>query len=225
VAGSPLMTVVAAACSLGAGACSVALVHRARQAEHAAAAAAAAAPAPLAQGRPAEARAAGRSASLIDAETRLPDGRYFEICLGQRVAAARRHLWPVTVVLVELSRAGDDVDRAETLATVAHLLGETLREADTICRIGPATFALVLDDTAEAGGVWAAERLQVAATRQDPALGRMTAGVASYPAHGLEADEVLRRARAALARACSTEPDDGLGRVEVAKADLTWESN
>ena len=49
---------------------------------------------------------------------------------------------------------------------------------------------------------------------------RLSAGVASYPTHAMRADEILRQARAALARACAAEPDHGLGPVEVAKADI-----
>ena len=48
---------------------------------------------------------------------------------------------------------------------------------------------------------------------------RLAAGVASYPTHGLQADEVLARAQAALTRACAAEAGRGLGQVEVAQPD------
>ena len=79
---------------------------------------------------------------------------------------------------------------------------------------------LLLEDTAEEGGVWTAERLQIGLARDPGRISRLSAGVASYPTHAMRADEILRQARAALARACAAEPDHGLGPVEVAKADL-----
>src|SRR5207302_155204 len=95
------------------------------------------------------------------------------------------------------------------------ILRDTLRESDTVCRLGVASFGVILEDTSEAGGVWAAERLRTALVRQRDALVRLAAGVAAYPTHALEADEVLSRARGALESARSS----GSSRVEVASAD------
>ena len=84
-----------------------------------------------------------------------------------------------------------------------------------MCRLGVASFGVILEDTSEAGGVWAAERLRAALVRQRDALVRLAAGVAAYPTHALEADEVLSRARGALESARAS----GSSRVEVASAD------
>src|SRR5437667_199779 len=72
-----------------------------------------------------------------------------------------------------------------------------------------------LEDTSEAGGVWAAERLRTALARKGDSLLRLAAGVAAYPTHALEGDEVLSRARQALDSARSS----GSSRVEVASVD------
>ena len=69
----------------------------------------------------------------------------------------------------------------------------------------------------EAGGVWAAERIQVATAKDDIGAKQVVAGVASYPTHGLTSDEILDRARHALARAAASDPGRGLGSVEVAR--------
>jgi len=159
---------------------------------------------------------------LIDIETGLPDERFFEIALDGRVAAARRHLWPVTLVLVEitLTPAADDAAvRQEALARFSLLLRRTMRESDVLSRIDEHRFALLLDDTAEEGGVWSAERLQVEAAREHPVIKRLVAGVASYPSHGLGASEVLAAANTALQRAAAADAGHGLGQVEVARVE------
>lgn len=160
---------------------------------------------------------------IVDHDTDLPGGSFFTLVLENRVAAARRHLWPVSVVLVEVGLAPEcetGPARSDALAGFAEVLRDTLREADISCRSGHATFAVVLDDTGEEGAVWAAERVQVAVSHDVSKVRRMAAGVASYPTHGLEAAEVLGRAEAALARACARPAGRGLGEVEVALPDF-----
>lgn len=158
----------------------------------------------------------------IDAQTGLPDGTYFELAAAGRVAAARRHLWPVTVVVFELvygPSAADANTRGATALTVAGLLRQTLREADIACRLGTTTFGLILEDTSEDGAVWTVERLQIALSRDEGRVDRVCAGIATYPSHGLRSDEIVQRAQQALARACSATAAGGLGPVEVASVD------
>lgn len=218
VLSSPLLGALAGACALLAAGASVALQHRLTAAETRAAASAALAklvdvPAPVRQ----------EPAALIDDVTALPNDRYFELAVEERVAAARRHLWPVTIALLEITVAPDLRDgglNSSAVATFAGLIRKTLRESDVACRIGPRQFGLVLEDTGEDGGVWTVERLQIALAHDVSKVRRVAAGVATYPTHGLRADEVLLRARAALTRACAAEAGRGLGQVEVAQADF-----
>lgn len=170
----------------------------------------------------------GPDHTVIDPITEFPDRRYFEVAVDGRVAAARRHLWPVSIVLVEL---GFDNSLDETSEVIAHrnqslvnfatLMRQTLREADIACRLNDTTFGLILEDTSEEGGVWTAERLQIALSHDATAIRRLVAGVASYPTHGLFAKDVLVRAQSALSRASSTPAGHGLGQVEVAHVDLS----
>lgn len=169
--------------------------------------------------------------SLLDHETGLPDDRFFELAVEGRIAAARRHLWPVTLVLLELDAPADPepdpgpFDGAprppapEHLADFSRILRRTLREADIACRIGSDRFGLILEDTAEEGGVWTAERIQVGLARSAPGVRRLAAGVSTYPSHALRVDELLTSATAALDRACAAEQGHGLGQVEVARAE------
>lgn len=214
----PILGVAAAACCLVTTVAALLLLRRAQDAERRAVGATAVAklldlPAPAREEAP----------SLVDNETRLPDDRFFDLAVDGRVAAARRHLWPVTIVLLEITAASDarsSRPQADAVAAFSDLMRQTLRESDIACRIGPLTFGLVLEDTAEEGGVWTAERLQIALAQDVSRVRRVAAGVASYPTHGLAADEVLARAQAALTRACAAEAGRGLGQVEVAQADL-----
>lgn len=209
---SPVLTILAASSALAASIFSLVMLDRVRGAEQRANRAAE----ELADMHTHAASFPSLSRSVVDPATGLPDARFFEVGLASRVAAARRHLWPVTVVMLELSPAGDS-RRAEAVTAFSAIIRQTLREADVVCRIGPSTFALLLEDTNEAGGVWAAERLQSAlAAEQLPAVG-LAAGVATYPTHGLDAHEIVTRARRALARACTGGP--GWSQVEVASAD------
>lgn len=210
------LAIGAAACALVAAAASVILLRRLHDAERDLAGATSLMklvdmPAPLRD----EAR------TLVDVETGLPDRHFFDLAVDGRVAAARRHLWPVAVVLLEIGL--DELEarqRRDAVVGFTAIMRRTLREADVACRIAPRTFALLLEDTNEAGGVWAAERLQVALAKDAYGAEGLAAGVASYPTHGLQATEVLARARGALNRAVAADSGHGLGSVEVASMDL-----
>ena len=212
VLSSPTLAVLGAVSALLAGAWSLTMLDRARTAEHRADRALT----ELALLRELEVSTTP-SHSLIDPDTGLPDYRWFEVTVQHRVNAARRHLWPVTVVMLDLS-LDDGPRHLDQLAGFCALVRDTLREADAVCRIGPHGFALILEDTNEAGGVWAAERLQVAVAREELARG-LAAGVATYPTHGMEPADLLDRCRSALRRATSADAGFGLGHVEVASAD------
>jgi diguanylate cyclase (GGDEF)-like protein len=218
VLGSPVLAIAAGGCALAAAGTTVAAMRTVRRVERRATAAADAR-----NLRHLELFSAVGNRSVVDPETGLPDQRYFMLALDGRVAAARRHLWPMTLVLVDLAigtASGEEPGPAPTLHAFADLIRRTLRESDIVCRMPGNRFALMLDDTAEEGGVWTAERLQIGLARDPGRVTRLSAGVASYPTHAMQADEILRQARAALSRACAAEPDHGLGPVEVANVDL-----
>ena len=150
--------------------------------------------------------------ALIDPVTGLYGERYFAVTLASRVAAARRHLRPVAVVLVEVASG---VKEGATSVADATLVSEhvtaTLREADTACHLDRDRFGLVLEDTPENGAVWTVERVRRALNVERKDL-TLWAGVACYPAHAFDADDLLSRASAALEAAKEWRQD----RIEVA---------
>lgn len=157
----------------------------------------------------------GRAEHAFDAATGLYDERYFAVLVQQQVAAARRSLRPVSVVIFELDGLGEAKEsiRTEALGVVGDVVRRTLRESDSACRLGDLMIGAILEDTAEAGAVWAAERVR--GTLLSSPVGdtlTVSAGVACYPTHALGAAELVAQAGRALEGARAS----GRDRVELA---------
>ncbi|HEV3226028.1 MAG TPA: diguanylate cyclase [Acidimicrobiales bacterium] len=155
------------------------------------------------------------SSNLTDGATGLFNEQFFRVTLDTRVSAARRHLRPVAVVLVQVSqgvREGSPLPVAPDL--VAEGVRATLRDADTACRLDDGRFALILEDTPENGAVWTVERVRRALAIAQPGQ-TLWAGIACYPAHAFDAWELFDRAARALEAAREWHQD----RIEVATAD------
>jgi diguanylate cyclase (GGDEF)-like protein len=156
-----------------------------------------------------------RGEQAFDAATGLYDEKYFAVLAQQQVAAARRSLRPISVIIFEidaLSEADRDT-RLQALGVVGDVVRRTLRESDAACRLGDLMVGAILEDTPEAGAVWAAERVRgtLLASPVGDAL-TLSAGVACYPTHALGAAELVHQASRALDEARSR----GRDRVELA---------
>lgn len=143
----------------------------------------------------------------------LLGAEFVSTTLRGRLGVARRALRPLSVVCFEAYETGADGSlRAPVpIDTVATVLRRTLRDADISGHLDDAVFVCILEDTGEDGAVWTAERvrrnlLEGGGTR------RFRAGVASYPSHGLESEELEAKARTALVAARDWSTD----RIEVA---------
>ncbi len=153
--------------------------------------------------------------AITDPATGLYTETYFRAAVEARVAAARRHLRPVAVVLVEVTGgSGDDRHQADPMIVSDHLIA-TLRESDTACRTSKGLYALVLEDTPENGAVWTVERIRRRIAEEHEGL-TLWAGVACYPAHAFEVRDLVGKASEALEAATEWHQD----RIEVAIADL-----
>lgn len=130
-----------------------------------------------------------------------------------RVAAARRALRPVSMVLLELTIENAEGGRRLGRDVIAAAAEATLRESDVVGSDVGGTFVLILEDTGEDGAVWTAERLRRHVLESVSAV-RFVAGVATYPNHGLDAEAVRAKAGAALDGA----REWGRDRIEVASA-------
>lgn len=160
------------------------------------------------------ARTSGALMELTDPLTGLYGEEYFMATVDARVASARRHLRPVSVVLIEAVTgvSSGDPTQADPIG-IATTLVETVREADTACRLIDGRYALILEDTPENGAIWTVERFRRQLVNEVDGV-TVWAGVACYPAHAFDADAVVRLAEEALTSA----RDWGRDRIEVADA-------
>jgi len=151
------------------------------------------------------------TSDLADPDTGLLGERYFVITLEARVAAARRHLRPLALILLEAVHDPQGSAPAIDATIAADVVRETLRDADTLCRLHNGRYAILLEDTPENGAIWTVERIR---RRLGEQLDDVTvwAGIACYPANGFDGPEVLNRSREALEQAREWRQD----RTEVA---------
>ncbi|MGC9154933.1 MAG: diguanylate cyclase [Ferrimicrobium sp.] len=163
--------------------------------------------------------AMGTTDPITDPLTGLMNEIFFSGLLSTKVATARRRLWPLSIVLLQLVMQPDVTEEATDAGILAfsEVVAATIRTADVACRVGSRSFALLLDDTDEDGAAWVAERIQIAHAREGASpIAKVCAGVASYPSHGIEPAEILITAKSALKQAADNLELPGLGRVIVA---------
>jgi diguanylate cyclase (GGDEF)-like protein len=153
-------------------------------------------------------------AALTDADSKLFSEAYFRVALDARIASARRHLRPVAIALIDINEGLANSSSPAPPSRAAESIRQTVRDADTACRLTDGTFAIILEDTPENGAVWTVERVRRNLVSR---FGNHTmwAGVACYPAHAFSTDELLDQARQALASAKEWKQD----RIEVAIAE------
>ncbi len=156
--------------------------------------------------------------SILDPVSGLPDRRFFTIALDRKVALARRTLKPLAVGLFQIDNYSSFAPylRDHAVRVLSRVVQNTMRDSDTVCHIDEALIAVVLDDTSDTGAVWAADRIR-RALLDTPAkdIVTMSAGLACYPSHAMDAKALLEESNQALAAARSVGP----GRIEVAKAE------
>ena len=157
----------------------------------------------------------GTAISLTDSLTGLFNEAFFRVTLDTRVSAARRHLRPVAVVLMQVAQGvREGAPSPVSPMVVADGVRTTLRDADTACRLDDGRFALILEDTPENGAVWTVERVRRALAVEHPGQ-TLWAGIACYPAHAFDAWELFDRAGQALDSAQEWHQD----RIEVATSE------
>lgn len=154
-----------------------------------------------------------REQALCDPLTGLYNRRYLDEFFARELALAQRECTPISLALIDLDHfkqlndeyghlEGDDV-----LKGVAQHLLENLRSSDALFRIGGEEFLLILP---RADGLEARKRLDAICrslaahpvpTRGGARYVTLSAGLALWPEQGLELDELLQVADAALYQA------------------------
>jgi diguanylate cyclase (GGDEF)-like protein len=164
--------------------------------------------------------------AIVDPLTGLFNRRYMEETFERELHRAIRRKAPIGVIMVDLDHfkrindnfghdAGDLV-----LVTLAGLFKRSVRREDVPCRYGGEEFLLIMPEASLEIACGRAEKLreqigQLEVKHLGLALGTITAsfGVACYPDHGEQVEEIIRMADAALYSA----KQEGRNRVVAGK--------
>jgi GGDEF domain-containing protein len=123
--------------------------------------------------------------AAIDAETGLPNARYFRTRLESEWAAARRRAGALSVIAV---------DCADHAAAVARALRDTARMQDVVCRTAESQFMLICIDTQTEYAEKAAARIQKSVSEHDLDV---RLGVATLDSSISSVDDLIDRAQSA----------------------------
>jgi diguanylate cyclase (GGDEF)-like protein len=152
--------------------------------------------------------------AITDDLTGLHNRRYFHQALEFEIRRSRRYSASLSLLMLDLDAFksvndlyghpfGDLVLRQAGLT-----IRRALRESDLPCRVGGEEFAIILTETTASGAETVAERLRESVEqefRQHPVGGRVVAitvsgGIAAFPEHAQEPEELLERVDCALYR-------------------------
>jgi len=165
----------------------------------------------------------------VDGLTGLYTHRYMQEFLDRELERAKRYKHPVSIVLTDIDhfkkfndvyghQVGDMV-----LAETARIMRETVRKSDLPARYGGEEFMAILPETDYKGAFAFAERLRKkveSSTYTHPETGQplkvtISVGVATFPLHADEKNELIKQADEALYRA----KESGRNRVCIAEID------
>jgi diguanylate cyclase len=155
-------------------------------------------------------------AATHDALTGLPNRTLFRDRTDQAMRQAKRELTPTALLLIDLDRFKEVNDTLghhygdQLLVQVGRRLRAALREVDTVARLGGDEFAVLLPRiAAREGAVTVATKLLAGLEKPFTLEGlaldvEASIGIALYPDHGSDADELLQRADIAMYAAKDT---------------------
>jgi len=170
-----------------------------------------------------------RNQSIRDALTGLFNRRYMEETLERELARAERGRRPLTVIMLDLDHfkqfndtygheAGDML-----LREAGRIMRTIIRRSDLACRYGGEEFVLILPDAPLEIGLTCLERLRTGVRElavpirgQTASAITLSAGIATYPEHGVDSGSLLQASDRALYRA----KHEGRDRICIAAAPL-----
>ncbi|RPH61264.1 MAG: diguanylate cyclase [Chloroflexi bacterium] len=157
-----------------------------------------------------------REQAIRDALTGLYNRHYLSEMLGAELSRAKRGAYTVAFLLVDLDHfknvndtyghpAGD-----QALITATKVIGEHTRRSDIACRYGGEEFLIVMPEITREGALRRAEQLRADIENLQIQAGQQTIrvtasiGIAIYPLHGDDSDEILSAVDSALYQAKET---------------------
>lgn len=166
-----------------------------------------------------------RQLAYIDGLTGIFNRRFFELRIGEEIERAKRFNTGMAVIMIDIDhfkRLNDEFGHLlgdEVLRQVSSIFSQQLRKIDVVCRYGGEEFVVVLSQTCAEDALAVAEKLRrVVGEWQFPGVPRpvyISAGVASFPEHGTERDQLVKAADNALYTAKQT----GRNRVCLASTE------
>lgn len=149
-----------------------------------------------------------RELSVLDALTNVYNRNYFFPEFERHLALARRHNYPVSVVIFDLDRFKEHNDAFghlqgdALLKEVAAVLKSNVRQSDTLARFGGDEFVLLLPYTSDSQAARLVGRLKQRLAEELPGKPvSLSAGIAAFPQDGSTCRDLLHRADVALYRA------------------------
>lgn len=153
-----------------------------------------------------------RELSVTDGLTGLYNQMHFFELLGRETGQSRRHGLSYALIIFDVDNFKMYNDRhghlrgSQTLKQVAAIMKRKFRSSDLLAKYGGDEFVVILPQTDKVGAYLAAERLREAVEREPfpgaetQPQGRITIslGLATFPEHGLNEDDILNRADKAL---------------------------
>jgi diguanylate cyclase (GGDEF)-like protein len=168
------------------------------------------------------------AASTLDPLTHIPGNRFFHERLASEFGAAQRFGEPICLLWLDVddfarfNRLAGHAAGDEVLQCVATALREDAGSTEVACRVGGDEFAIIARGASGSQSLAIADRVRVvlrgAVDAGAPAV-TLSVGIARYPEHGVDANDLVRMARgtAYWARLCGAdrvleyEPETVLG--------------
>jgi len=156
-----------------------------------------------------------RELSITDGLTKLHTQSHFFELLRQEFERSRRHGFAFSVIIFDVDHfkayndANGHIRGSQALTAIARIMKEVFRVGDILAKYGGDEFVVILPHTDKVGAFLAADRLRetvqtsVFAGEKTQPGGTLTLslGIASYPDHGGEPEEILASADRALYQA------------------------
>lgn len=148
--------------------------------------------------------------ALLDSLTELYNSRTFVKEIKDELKRAKRYKRPVSLVMVsvdgfkELQRTQGALTSDSVLKVVAGVVKGAIRDVDIAARYSSEEFALILPETNASGAAIVAERIRARVANHDITHNwhnlkvSVSVGVAAFPTHAREHDELLARTVQAL---------------------------
>jgi diguanylate cyclase (GGDEF)-like protein len=146
--------------------------------------------------------------AYLDGLTGIFNRRFFELRILEEIERARRYGMGMAIVMADIDqfkRLNDEFGHLlgdEVLRQVSSLLHQQLRKTDVVCRYGGEEFGIILSQTSASHAVNIAEKLRrLVENWRFPGVPRtvtISAGVAAFPDHGSNRDQLVHAADTSL---------------------------